>query len=102
MYRFGSQSRSGAAGIGGGSEGCVYIELTTQRSELGPGPGGLQHPRRAQALHPTRPALRHVKMLSSLVSEDGNRVLVPGLLRRRARPAERRRGGDVPERRREH
>ena len=38
MYRFGSQSRSGAAGIGGGSEGCVYIELTTSGASWGRGP----------------------------------------------------------------
>ena len=77
MYRFGSQSRSGAAGIGGGSEGCVYIELTTSGASWGRGPV-------ASNIHGSRkrsvdsPALRHVKMLSSLVSEDGNRVLVPG------------------------
>ena len=77
MYRFGRQSRSGAAGIGGGSEGCVYIELTTSGASWGRGPV-------ASNIHGSRkrsvdsPALRHVKMLSSLVSEDGNRVLVPG------------------------
>ena len=77
MYRFGSQSRSGAAGIGGGSEGCVYIELTTSGASWGRGPVASNihgaHKRSTDA-----PALRHVKMLSSLVSEDGNRVLVPG------------------------
>ena len=77
MYRFGSQSRSGAAGIGGGSEGCVYIELTTSGASWGRGPVASNihgaHKRSTDA-----PALRHVKMLSSLVTEDGNRVLVPG------------------------
>ena len=77
MYRFGSQSRSGAAGIGGGSEGCVYIELTTSGASWGRGPVASNihgaHKRSTDA-----PALRHVKMLSSLVNEDGNRVLVPG------------------------
>ena len=77
MYRFGSQSRSGAAGIGGGSEGCVYIELTTSGASWGRGPVASNihgaHKRSTDA-----PALRHVKMLSALVSEDGNRVLVPG------------------------
>ena len=77
MYRFGRQSRSGAAGIGGGSEGCVYIELTTSGASWGRGPVASNihgaHKRSTDA-----PALRHVKMLSSLVSEDGNRVHVPG------------------------
>ena len=77
MYRFGSQSRSGAAGIGGGSEGCVYIELTTSGASWGRGPVASNihgaHKRSTDA-----PALRHVKMLSSLVTEDGNGVLVPG------------------------
>ena len=77
MYRFGRQSRSGAAGIGGGSEGCVYIELTTSGASWGRGPV-------ASNIHGSRkrsvdaPALRHVKMLASLVSDDGNRALVPG------------------------
>ena len=74
---FGSQSRSGAAGIGGGSEGCVYIELTTSGASWGRGPVASNihgaHKRSTDA-----PALRHVKMLSALVSEDGNRVHVPG------------------------
>ena len=77
MYRFGSQSRSGAAGIGGGSEGCVYIELTTSGASWGRGPVASNihgaHKRSTDA-----PALRHVKMLSSLVTDDGNRVLIPG------------------------
>ncbi|MGH9389530.1 MAG: M20/M25/M40 family metallo-hydrolase [Vicinamibacteria bacterium] len=29
MFRFGSQARSGGGELSGGSEGCVYIELTT-------------------------------------------------------------------------
>ncbi len=77
MYRFGSQSRSGAAGIGGGSEGCVYIELTTSGASWGRGPVASNihgaHKRSTDA-----PALRHIKMLSTLISDDGNRVLVPG------------------------
>ncbi len=77
MYRFGSQSRSGAAGVSGGSEGCVYIELTTSGESWGRGPTVSDihgaHKRSTDA-----PALRHVKMLSSLISDDGNTVLVPG------------------------
>ncbi len=77
MFRFGSQSRSGAAGISGGSEGCVYIELTTSGESWGRGPTVSDihgaHKRSTDA-----PALRHVKMLSTLISDDGNEVLVPG------------------------
>lgn len=77
MYRFGRQARSGAAGIGGGSEGCVYIELTTSGESWGRGPVASNihgaHKRSTDA-----PALRHIKMLSTLISDDGNRVLVPG------------------------
>ncbi len=77
MFRFGSQSRSGAAGISGGSEGCVYIELTTSGESWGRGPTVSDihgaHKRSTDA-----PALRHIKMLSTLISDDGNTVLVPG------------------------
>ena len=34
----GGQSPSGGAGVGGGSEGCVYIELTTSGKSWGRGP----------------------------------------------------------------
>jgi acetylornithine deacetylase/succinyl-diaminopimelate desuccinylase-like protein len=77
MYRFGSQSRSGAAGIGGGSEGCVYIELTTSGASWGRGPVA-SNIHGANKRSTDAPALRHVKMLASLVSDDGNRALVPG------------------------
>ena len=77
MYRFGSQSRSGAAGIGGGSEGCVYIELTTSGASWGRGPVA-SNIHGANKRSTDAPALRHVKMLSSLVSDDGNRALIPG------------------------
>ena len=77
MYRTGRQARSGAAGFSGGSEGCVYIELTTSGASWGRGPVASNihgaHKRSTDA-----PALRHIKMLSTLISDDGNRVLVPG------------------------
>ncbi len=77
MYRFGSQSRSGAAGFGGGSEGCVYIELTTSGESWGRGPTVSDihgaHKRSTDA-----PAMRHIKMLSSLYEDNGNTILVPG------------------------
>ncbi len=77
MFRFGDQARSGGGGLSGGSEGCVYIELTTSGESWGRGP-------LASNIHGSRkrsvdaPAWRHIKMLTTLVSEDGNTVLVPG------------------------
>ena len=77
MYRTGRQSRSGAAGFSGGSEGCVYIELTTSGESWGRGPVASNihgiHKRSTDA-----PLLRHIKMLDSLITDDGNRVHVPG------------------------
>lgn len=62
---------------GGGSEGCVFVELTTSGTKWGRGPtysdihGG--NKRSVDA-----PAWRHIQMLSKLVSPDGNKVLIPG------------------------
>ncbi|PZU07452.1 M20/M25/M40 family metallo-hydrolase [Sphingomonas sp.] len=62
---------------GGGSEGCVFVELKTSGKSWGRGPvysdihGG--NKRSVDA-----PAWRHIQMLSKLVSEDGNKVLIPG------------------------
>jgi len=72
MYRFGGQ-----AGLGGGSEGCVFVELTTSGEKWGRGPtysdihGGFK--RSVDA-----PAWRHIKMLSTLVDETGNKVMIDG------------------------
>src|SRR5258708_2461399 len=73
----GGQNPSGSAGVGGGSEGCVYIELTTSGKAWGRGPvqsdihgskkGGVDSP-----------AWRHIKMLSSVVSDDGNTPKIAG------------------------
>ena len=49
MYRFGGQSASGGGELSGGSEGCVYVELTTSGAKWGRGPTRLRHPRRQQA-----------------------------------------------------
>ena len=49
MLLFGSQSPSGGGGFGGGSEGCVYVELTTSGTAWGRGPDGVGHPRQQQA-----------------------------------------------------
>jgi acetylornithine deacetylase/succinyl-diaminopimelate desuccinylase-like protein len=77
MYTFGFQSPGGTAGPLSGSEGCVFIELTTSGAKWGRGPvysdihGG--NKRSVDA-----PAWRHIMMLSKLVSPDGNTVLIPG------------------------
>jgi acetylornithine deacetylase/succinyl-diaminopimelate desuccinylase-like protein len=73
----GGQSPSGGAGVGGGSEGCVYIELTTSGKAWGRGPVQSDiHGANKRAVD--SPAWRHIKMLSSLVSADGNTPLIKG------------------------
>jgi len=77
MYRFGSQGANGGGELSGGSEGCVFVELTTSGAKWGRGPnysdihGGFK-----RAVD--SPAWRHIKMLSSLVAENGNKVLIDG------------------------
>jgi acetylornithine deacetylase/succinyl-diaminopimelate desuccinylase-like protein len=62
---------------GGGSEGCVFVELKTSGKSWGRGPvysdihGGNKR-------SVDSPAWRHIQMLSKLVSPDGNTVLIPG------------------------
>jgi acetylornithine deacetylase/succinyl-diaminopimelate desuccinylase-like protein len=75
----GGQNPSGSAGVGGGSEGCVYFELTTSGKSWGRGP--LQsdiHGSNKRSVD--SPAWRHMKMLASLISDDGNTPLVKGFL----------------------
>ncbi len=73
----GGQSPSGGAGVGGGSEGCVYIELTTSGKAWGRGPVQSDiHGANKRAVD--SPAWRHIKMLASLVSPDGNTPLIKG------------------------
>src|SRR3989449_3555236 len=73
----GQQNPSGSAGVGGGSEGCVYIELTTSGKAWGRGPVQSDiHGSNKRAVD--SPAWRHIKMLSSLISEDGNTPLIKG------------------------
>lgn len=77
MLLFGGQSPSGGAGYGGGSEGCVYVELTTSGKSWGRGPTGSDiHGSNKRSVD--SPAWRHIKMLASLVSEDGNTPLIEG------------------------
>ena len=65
------QPPSGAAASSGGSEGCVYVELTTSGKSWGRGPTDSDiHGTHKRAVD--SPAWRHIKMLASLVSDDGN------------------------------
>ncbi len=75
----GTQAPSGSAGVGGGSEGCVYFELTTSGKSWGRGPVQSDiHGSNKRAVD--SPAWRHMKMLASLVSDDGNTPLVKGFM----------------------
>jgi acetylornithine deacetylase/succinyl-diaminopimelate desuccinylase-like protein len=77
MLSFGGQAPSGGAGIMGGSEGCVYIELTTSGKTWGRGPVQSDiHGANKRSVD--SPAWRHIKMLASLISEDGNTPLIAG------------------------
>ncbi len=85
MYRFGGQSGGGSGGYGGGSEGCVYVELTTSGKSWGRGPT-------VSDIHGSNkrgvdsPAWRHMKMLASLVSDDGNTPKIDGFFDGIVRP----------------
>jgi acetylornithine deacetylase/succinyl-diaminopimelate desuccinylase-like protein len=71
MYRFGGQE------LGGGSEGCLFVELTTSGTLWGRGPTRSDiHGSWKRSVD--SPAWRHVKMLSALAAENGNKVLIPG------------------------
>ncbi len=77
MYLFGGQTQSGGGGFGGGSEGCVYVELTTSGKAWGRGPTDSDiHGSNKRSVD--SPAWRHIKMLASLVSDDGNTPLIDG------------------------
>src|SRR5213594_3849555 len=75
----GQQSPSGSGSVGGGSEGCVYIELTTSGKSWGRGPVQSDiHGSNKRSVD--SPAWRHIKMLASLVSADGNTPLIKGFM----------------------
>jgi len=71
------QDQNGLAEPALGSEGILYIELETSGAQWGRGPTkfGVHG---ALKLIIDSPAWRHIKMLSSLVSEDGNKIMVKG------------------------
>jgi acetylornithine deacetylase/succinyl-diaminopimelate desuccinylase-like protein len=61
----------------GGSEGCVYLQLTTSGKSWGRGPVESDiHGSNKRSVD--SPAWRHIKMLASLVSDDGNTPLIAG------------------------
>ncbi len=62
---------------GGPSEGCVYVEMTTSGKSWGRGPT-VSDIHGANKRSVDSPAWRHIKALSSLVSEDGNTPLIKG------------------------
>ncbi|MBI4486956.1 MAG: M20/M25/M40 family metallo-hydrolase [Acidobacteria bacterium] len=77
MLALGNQSQAGGAGIMGGSEGCVYIELTTSGKSWGRGPVQSDiHGFYKRSVD--SPAWRHILMLASLLSPDGNTPLIAG------------------------
>ncbi len=77
MLRFSGQNAGGTASMSGGSEGCVYVELTTSGKSWGKGPN-------VSDIHGSwkrsvdSPAWRHIVMLSTLVSPDGNTPKIAG------------------------
>jgi acetylornithine deacetylase/succinyl-diaminopimelate desuccinylase-like protein len=78
LWMRGGQSFSGRSGVAAGnSEGCVYIELTTSGETWGRGPTVSDiHGGNKRSVD--SPAWRHMKMLASLISEDGNTIKVEG------------------------
>src|SRR5258708_862591 len=77
LLNFGGQAPSGGGDVAGGSEGCVYIELTTSGKAWGRGPVQSDiHGANKRAVD--SPAWRHIKMLASLISDDGNTPLIKG------------------------
>jgi acetylornithine deacetylase/succinyl-diaminopimelate desuccinylase-like protein len=78
LWQDGNQSYTGRGGIsGGGSEGCVYVEITTSGTKWGRGPTVSDiHGGNKRSVD--SPAWRHVKAISSLVSLDGNKAVIDG------------------------
>jgi acetylornithine deacetylase/succinyl-diaminopimelate desuccinylase-like protein len=77
LFHGGGQGYSGGGSITGSSEGCVYIELTTSGKSWGRGPVQSDiHGANKRSVD--SPAWRHIKMLASLVSDDGNVPQIKG------------------------
>ncbi|SNS43876.1 Acetylornithine deacetylase/Succinyl-diaminopimelate desuccinylase [Granulicella rosea] len=77
MLMFGFQGLTGGASMMSGSEGLMYIELTTSGTAWGRGPTKSDiHGVFKRAVD--SPAWRHIKMLSSITSDDGNSPKIKG------------------------
>src|SRR5260370_1424116 len=63
---------------GGGSEGCVYVELTTSGKSWGHGPT-VSDIHGVYKRTTDSPAWRHIQMLASRTSRDGNTPLIKGV-----------------------
>lgn len=61
----------------GPSEGCLFVELTTSGKSWGRGPV-YSDIHGANKREVDSPAWRHIKMLSRLVADNGNKILIPG------------------------
>jgi acetylornithine deacetylase/succinyl-diaminopimelate desuccinylase-like protein len=73
----GADTMIGPGNGSGSSEGCVYIELTTSGKAWGRGPTDFDiHGANKRSVD--SPAWRHIQMLASLVSKDGNTPLIQG------------------------
>ena len=70
-------SEADALYAGGPSEGCVYVELTTSGTKWGRGPT-VSDVHGVMKRTTDSPAWRHIHMLASLTSPDGNTPLIAG------------------------
>ena len=78
-------SEADALFTGGPSEGCVYVELTTSGKSWGRGP--VQSDVHGVMKRTTdSPAWRHIHMLASLTSQDGNTPLIKGFFDNMEKP----------------
>jgi acetylornithine deacetylase/succinyl-diaminopimelate desuccinylase-like protein len=78
LWQDGGQSYTGRGNIsGGGSEGCVYVEITTSGTKWGRGPT-MSDIHGGNKRSVDSPAWRHIKAISSMVSMDGNRAVIDG------------------------
>ena len=71
--------------VGGPSEGCVYVELTTSGKSWGRGPT-VSDVHGVMKRTTDSPAWRHIHMLASLTSPDGNTPLIAGFNDGREQP----------------
>jgi acetylornithine deacetylase/succinyl-diaminopimelate desuccinylase-like protein len=71
------QNKNGVANPISGSEGLLYLDLVTSGEYWGRGPTKY-NVHGARKLLLDSPAWRHIKMLNTLTSEDGNNILIDG------------------------